>query len=233
MNGKTQLLLLPGLLCDSLLWRRQVGALADIAGITVADLTRDDDIRAMARTVLAEAPETFALAGLSMGGYLAMEIMRQAPHRVERLALLDTSPHADAAEQTERRRLFIRMSEQGEFKGVTQRLLPMLIHEDHLKDKELCAVIMQMADNVGKEAFQRQQAAIISRPDSMRDLERIQCRTLVLCGRQDALTPLALHEKMAEAVPHGRLAVIEDSGHLSTLEQPAAVSAALREWLLS
>ncbi|OHC75970.1 MAG: alpha/beta hydrolase [Rhodospirillales bacterium RIFCSPLOWO2_12_FULL_58_28] len=233
MSNKTRLLLLPGLLCDSLLWRHQVKALADIAETSVADLTRDDDIQAMARSVLAEAPAIFALAGLSMGGYLAMEIMRQAPHRVERLALLDTSPLADAAEQTERRRMFISMSDHGEFKGVTQRLLPMLIHKDRLEDKELCATIMQMADNIGKDAFKRQQMAIISRPDSRRDLERIQCKTLVLCGRQDALTPLALHQDMAAAIPHGALAVIEGAGHLSTLEQPAAVNVALREWLLS
>ena len=229
----TSLVLLPGLLCDALLWRHQSETLSDFADITVADLTGDDSLEGMARTVLAAAPETFALAGLSMGGYVAMEIMRQAPHRVERLALLDTAAHADAPEQTERRHQFIEMSDHGQFKGVTQRLLPLLIHRHRLKDKELCGTVMQMAENIGKDAFRRQQKAIIGRPDSCRDLERIQCKTLVLCGRQDQLTPLEIHQEMAEMIPHGTLVIVEDSGHLSTLEQPHAVSAVLRYWLAS
>jgi len=225
------LVLLPGLLCDDALWRHQIGGLADLAEITVADLTRDDHIERMAARVLDEAPETFALAGLSMGGYAAQEIMRQAPHRVERLALLDTSYLADGIEQKQRRTDFINLAEMGKFKGITPRLLPMLIHPDRMEDKELCDTVLDMAEHVGKDAFIRQQKAIMSRPDGAWDLERIQCDTLVLCGRQDALTPLELHEEMASRIPNATLVVVEDSGHLAPLERPKPVTRAMRAWL--
>lgn len=227
------LLLLPGLLCDQTLWSAQVKALDGLARIQIADHTKDDNFSAMAQRALANAPQSFALAGLSMGGYLALEIMRQAPNRVQKLALLDTSPHADATEQSERRLAFIRMSEQGEFRGVTKRLLPLLIHKDRLADQKLCDAIYKMAENIGKDAFIRQQLAIMSRPDSTPDLKRIQQQTLVLCGRQDALTPLHLHQEMALAIPSAKLSVIEECGHLSTMERPEAVNAALKEWLLA
>ncbi len=229
--GKAPLVLLPGLLCNDALWRPQVDGLKDIAAAQVADLSQDDTLNGMAATVLAEAPERFALAGLSMGGYVAQEIMRLAPHRVDRLALLDTSYRADTAEQRSRRLAFIDMSRHGKFKGVTDRLMPMLIHADRLMEKELTDTVKKMAEHIGKEGFIRQQNAIMGRPDGGRDLGRIQCETLVLCGRQDALTPLGLHEEMAAGIPHSTLFVIEDCGHLSTLERPEAVNAALRDWL--
>ena len=231
MPARTPLVLLPGLLCDGELWRHQVATLADVAEPSVVDLTRHHDLAAMARHVLAEAPETFALAGLSMGGYLAQEIMRQAPDRVERLALLDTSARADTQERMSQGRDLMTLAQRGAFKGVTPRLLPDLIHPDRLGDRALTEAVLAMAGRVGREAFLRQQAAIMHRPDSRRDLGAIHCPTLVLCGRQDALTPLAVHEEMAEKVPHATLVVVEDCGHLAPLEQPHAVSAVLRYWL--
>lgn len=231
MSARTPLVLLPGLLCDAALWRHQTDTLADIAEITVADLTGDDRFDDMARTVLKAAPETFALAGLSMGGYVAHEIMRQAPDRVTRLALLDTSARADTPEQSERRRAFIEQTRRGDFKGVTSRLLPMLIHPDRLEDGDLTGTITTMAEGVGREAFLRQQNAIMNRPDCRRDLGAIHCPTLVLCGRQDALTPLAGHQEMADGIPDSKLVVIEDCGHMAPLERPRAVSAVMRYWL--
>lgn len=231
MTAKTPLVLLPGLLCDEALWAHQVQTLADIADITVADMTLDDTVKGMAERVLKAAPERFALAGLSMGGYAALAIMRRAPERVERLALLDTTARADSPEQTKQRSAFIDQLEFGEFRGVTSRLLPLLIHEDQLDDGEITAVIKASAENVGPEAYVRQQKAIMSRPDGLEDLKRIACPALVLCGRQDALTPLHLHEEMAAAIPGASLVVIEDCGHLSPLERPRAVSAVMRYWL--
>ena len=231
MSARTPLVLLPGLLCDAALWRHQTDTLADIAEITVADLTGDDRFDDMARTVLETAPETFALAGLSMGGYVAHEIMRQAPGRVTRLALLDTSARADTPGPSERRRAFIAQTRHGDFKGVTSRLLPMLIHPDRLEDGDLTGTIMAMAEGVGREAFLRQQNAIMHRPDCRRDLGAIHCPTLVLCGRQDALTPLAGHEEMADGIPNATLVVIEDCGHMAPMERPRAVSAVMRYWL--
>lgn len=231
--NKTNLVLVPGLLLDERMWSHQKDTLSDLADIMIPVARHDDTMTKMARRILEEAPDTFALAGLSMGGYIAQEIMRQAPDRVERLALLDTSYLADAPEQTERRRELIEMSRHGQFKGVTSRLLPLLIHDARLGDEELTEVVYAMADNIGQEAFVRQQTAIMHRPDGTRDLGLIHCPTLVLCGRQDQLTPLAIHEEMAARIPHAKLVVIEDSGHLSTLERPRAVSAVIRYWLQS
>ena len=231
MPQKIPLVLLPGLLCDAALWHPQVEGLGAIAEPLVIDLTRDDSLGAMARRALAAAPPSFALAGLSMGGYVAQEIMRQAPERVTKLALLDTSARADTPEQTARRRGFIELSEKGEFKGVTPRLLPVLIHAARLEDKPLTEIVMGMAERVGKEAFLRQQRAIMGRPDGREDLRRIGCPTLVLCGRQDAATPVELHEEIAGLVAGAKLVLVDDCGHLSTLEKPTTVTAALRQWL--
>lgn len=231
MNEKTHLILLPGLLNDAELWRHQTATLTDIAEISVPDLTQDDQLGPMAMRVLSEAPETFALAGLSMGGYLAQEIMRQAPDRVTRLALLDTSPLPDTNEQTARRRGLIDLAGKGDFKGVTRRLLPFLIHPDRLNDGELTRTVTEMAERVGRDAFIRQQKAIMTRPDSRRDLGLIHCPTLVLCGRDDVLTPPEVHAEMAAAIPNAAYVAVEDCGHLSPLEQPHAVSALMRYWL--
>jgi len=225
------LVLLPGLLNDAALWEHQSQHLADAVEVHVGDLTRDDNIAAMAGRILAAAPRTFALAGLSMGGYVAHEIMRQAPERVERLALLDTSARADTEEKRQNRRELIRLSEMGKFKGVTPRLLPTLIHPSRLKDPNVADVILAMAERVGQEAFIRQQTAIMNRQESRPDLGAIRVPTVVICGRQDALTPIALAEEMAHGIEDARLVVIEDCGHLSALEQPHAVTAVLRYWL--
>jgi len=157
--------------------------------------------------------------------------MRRAPERVERLALLDTSARADSDEQRARRRGLITLARQGRFRGVTPRLLPLLVHPARLDDEPLVEIVMGMAERIGRDAFLRQQTAILGRPDSRPDLPRIACPTLVLCGRQDAVTPLEGHEEIAAAIPAARLVVIEECGHLSPLERPAAVSAAMREWL--
>ena len=231
MVKKTPLVLLPGLLCDAALWRGQIDDLADIAAPWVADMTRDDSVTRMAERVLAAAPPRFALAGLSMGGYVAQEIMRQAPARVERVALLDTSARPDSPEQTARRRGLIDLAEKGEFRGVTPRLLPVFLHPGRLDDKELTEAVMAMAERVGKDAFLRQQRAIIGRPDSRPSLAAIACPTLVLCGRQDQLTPLDLHQEIAAGVRGAQLVIIEECGHLSTMERPWEVSVALRQWL--
>jgi pimeloyl-ACP methyl ester carboxylesterase len=231
MVNKTALVLLPGLLCDAALWRGQIDELRDIAAPWVADLTRDDSMNAMARRVLAEAPPRFALAGLSMGGYVAQEIMRQAPERVSRLALLDTSSQADTPDSLERRKGLIALAEMGEFRGVTPRLLPVFLHPSRLTDQPLVEAVTAMAARVGKDAFLRQQRAIMGRIDGRADLAAIRCETLVLCGRQDALTPLAFHEEIAGLVKGARLEIVEDCGHLSTMERPWEVSSLLRQWL--
>lgn len=231
MAVKNPLVLLPGLLCDAALWQPQMMALADIAEAAVADLARDDSLPAMARRVLGTAPPRFALAGLSMGGYLAQEIMRQAPERVTRLALLDTSARTDTPEQAARRRGFIELAQKGEFKGITPRMLPVYLHPDHLGDAALTGAVIAMAERIGKDGYLRQQKAIMGRPDGREDLKRITVPTLVLCGRQDQATPYELNAEIASLIPGATFVAIEHCGHISTLEKPAEVTAAMRRWL--
>lgn len=230
MTEKPTLLLLPGLLCDARLWRDQAAALAPLARPVVADLTQDSRIEAMAARALAAVEGRFALAGLSMGGYVAFEIMRRAPERVTRLALFDTSARADTPEQTRRRRGLIALARQGQFRGVTPRLLPQLIHPSRL-DGPLAAEVMAMAERVGRDAFLRQQEAIMHRPDSRPDLARIAVPTLVAVGAEDRLTPPELAAEMAALIPGARLRLFADAGHLPPMETPEAVTAAMAEWL--
>jgi pimeloyl-ACP methyl ester carboxylesterase len=233
VDGPVPLVLVPGLLCDERLWQPQAERLADLADPIIANVIGDGSVSEMARSVLDAAPSAgrFALAGLSMGGYVALEVMRVAPERVARLALLDTSARADTPEQTSARRELIELADKGRFEEVPRRLLPRVLHPDRLDDERLTSTVFGMADAVGPEAFVRQEEAIIGRPDSRETLSGIACPTLVLCGREDALTPLPLHEEMASLIPGSRLRVVEKCGHLSTLERPEAVTAALREWL--
>jgi pimeloyl-ACP methyl ester carboxylesterase len=231
MAEKIPLVLLPGLLCDAALWAAQVAALSDIADPSVADLSRDDSLAAMARRVLSAAPARFALAGLSMGGYVAQEIMRRSPERVTRLALLDTSARADAPERAAQRRGFIELAHKGQFKGIQPRMLPVYLHPDHLQDKAITDAVLAMAERVGKDAFLRQQQAIMNRPDGREDLKRIAVPTLVLCGRDDQATPYEHNAEIAGLIPGATFVAIDRCGHLSTMERPAEVSAALRRWL--
>ncbi|MEE8393868.1 MAG: alpha/beta hydrolase, partial [Rhodospirillales bacterium] len=218
--SKKPLILVPGMLCDETLWRHSMKDLSEVAEMTVADLTLDESINAMAVRILESGPPVFALAGLSMGGYVAQEIMRLAPQRVDRLALLDTSPDADSPEHKEKRRIYIEQTQYGDFRGVTQKLLPLLIHPDRMNDKALCDTVIMMTMKVGKEAFIRQQHAMMGLGGGIRDLERIQCPVLVLCGRQDELTPLEIHDEMARSIPNATQVVIENCGHLPPLEKP-------------
>lgn len=225
------LVLVPGLLCTTRLYAPQIAALGDVAEIAVADATRQDSMPAIAASILADAPPFFALGGLSMGGYVSFEILRQAPERVVGLALLDTSARADTPEQVQRRKDFIALAQRGKFKGVTPQLLPMLVHKDRLEDLSITEVVYDMAEAVGRDAFIRQQKAILGRPDSRADLPGIRCPAAVIVGRDDLLTPPAIAEEMANGLPAAELTIVDACGHLSTLEQPDAVNAALRRWL--
>jgi pimeloyl-ACP methyl ester carboxylesterase len=226
------LVLVPGLLCDQRLWQPQIAALRDIAHCWIADHARSDTMAGVAADLIRAAPfERFALAGLSMGGYAALEVMRQAGSRVVKLALLDTSARADTPQQSQKRRDFISLAERGRFLGVTRALLPSFVHASRLADAKLVETVEHMAKDTGKDVFIRQERAIMSRSDGLPLLRGIECPTLILCGRQDALTPLERHEEMARAIPGAVLEVIEDCGHLSTLEKPREVSAAMRRWL--
>jgi len=224
--------MVPGLLCDAGLWQAQMDALSNIADIIVPDLRPFETIGDMAEHVLDIAPaDYFALAGLSMGGYVSFEIMRRAPERIDRLALIATSARPDDQAHARRRRLLLSQARHGRFRGVTPKMLPQLINAKHLENAALTQTITDMAARIGREAFVRHQSAILARPDSRAILGEIQCPALVVCGADDQWTPLECSQEMVEQIPHARLEVIDDSGHLPPLEQPVRVSHLLREWI--
>ncbi|KQP21545.1 alpha/beta fold hydrolase [Pseudorhodoferax sp. Leaf267] len=232
MSTLQPVLLVPGLLCDAMLWAPQVQALADVADCWVADPTRHDSIEAMARDALATCPfERFSLAGLSMGGYVAMAIWRLAPERVQRLALLDTNARPDTPEGSAQRRTLVARARAEGLAVVAEALLPKLVWPQAPQHAGLAAVVRSMARNTGVEAFARQQQAIIGRVDQREALRGVACPTLVACGADDVLTPPALHEEMAARIPGAQLRTFGACGHLSPLEQPQQVSLALRDWL--
>ncbi len=230
--SRIPLLLLPGLLCDARLWRDPAEALADVTTVHHADLTRDDSVAGMAARVLATAPPMFALAGLSMGGYVAFEILRQAPQRVTRLALLDTSARLDPPKRRAVRRAGLAMAASGRFAGATRKLLPQLVHESRV-DSEIGLDVMAMAQRIGREAFLRQQRAIIDRPDSLPLLPAIAVPTLVGVGADDRMTLAEESRLLHERIPHAQLHVFARCGHLPPMEVPQETAAVLRDWLLA
>lgn len=226
------LVLVPGLLCTEALYAPQIGELAGAGTVVaVADHRQDDTIAAIATRLLGEAPPRFALAGLSMGGYVAMEVLRRAPDRVTRLMLLDTSARPDTDEQTANRRRLMALADSGKFDQVTPSLFPLFVHEDRQDDAALREIVTQMATATGPQAFTRQQSAILGRPDSRPSLGSIACPTTIVVGEGDRLTPPELAREMRDLIPGGRLEVVAGAGHLPTLEAPDAVTALMRDWL--
>jgi pimeloyl-ACP methyl ester carboxylesterase len=225
------LVLLPGLLNTRRVFEQQIEALSDLAVCVVPELWHHDTIGAMAEASLELAPPTFALLGFSMGGYVAFEIMRRAAERVERLALMDTQATPDSAESTKRRRALLDQTRIGRFRGVQRTLLPQLVHSRHINDDSISQPIFDMAQEIGADGFVREQRAIIDRADSRRLLVDIDIPTVVIVGRQDQVTPLPRSEEMAADIADSRLVVLEECGHMSPLEKPAEVTAALRRWL--
>lgn len=228
--AKLPLLLLPGLLCDDLLWAQQVTDVHDIAEPVVADLTQDSSIEDMAKRAVSLISGEFALAGLSMGGYVALEIMRLAPQRVTKLALFDTSASPDSPERVRDRMAGISSLQLGRFAGVTNRLMPKLIHPS-LVNGPVGLELKSMAGRVGKDAFLRQQLAILGRRDFRPQLVGVQVPTLVAVGECDVLTPveeaLVIHRGIADS----RLHVFKACGHLPALEVPHETSSVMLDWL--
>lgn len=225
------LVLLPGMMCDARLFGPQINALSPSRPVGVGDLTGHDAVAAIAAEVLADAPERFALAGLSMGGIVAMEVIRQAPGRVARLALLDTNPRVELPEAKARRALQIEKVRQGGLREVMRdEMKPNYLTEGPLR-ADILDLCMAMALDLGPEVFVRQSIALRDRPDQQETLRRVRVPTLILCGRHDVPCPVERHELMHGLIPGSELRIVEGAGHLSTLEQPAAVTAALRAWL--
>ena len=226
------LLLIPGLMCTGALFNPQIDTFAGSREVIVADHTRADDMREIALRILADAPDSFALAGLSMGVYLSFEIMSLAPGRVTRLALLDGKARLDTVQQTAARHQLIAMANEGNFLAITTDiLLNRLIAPGNATDPELRDTIIQMATDTGEVKFRRQMAAILGRPDYLPRLTDIACPTLILTGELDVITPPECAVEVAAQIPHAVLDIVPGCGHLATLEEPAMVNAAMRDWL--
>jgi len=231
MTSSLPLVLVPGLLCSARLYTAQVTALWPLGPVEIADHRRDSDMAAIAQRILANAPQRFALAGLSMGGYIAFAMMRLAPERIARLALLDTSARPDLPDQVAGREKFIALAEAGKLSEVVETLIPRFLHRNRANDEPLKNDVRAMAAETGAAAFVRQTRAIMSRPDSRPLLSSIRCPTLVLVGEGDELTTPDMAKEIAVGIAGSTLTVVPDCGHLSTMEKPDAVNAALIAWL--
>lgn len=228
---KPHILLLPGFLNNANLFAEQIPVLSNIATVDVGDLTSAETIGGMAAQALEAVSEgRFILVGLSLGGYVAFEIMRQAPKRVAGLVLMDTTARPDAAEARIRREALIELAKV-DLTAAIEQMLPQLSNPMNTGFPAVCGVIHSMAAVLGKEVFERQQRAIMARPDSRPTLPGIACRTLVICGEDDLITPPELALETAEGINHARLELVAECGHLSTLDQPGAVNRLLVDWV--
>ncbi|WP_186074519.1 alpha/beta fold hydrolase [Burkholderia gladioli] len=227
----TPIVLIPGLLCTAEVFAPQIPALWPYGPVTVASTLEGDSIAAMAAAILASAPPRFALAGFSMGGYLAHEILRRAPERVTRLALLSTSARADQPIQVEMRQALLEAATHGDYDTVLANATLNTAHVSLRRDPVFAATKRRMAADIGRAAFARQTAAVIGRPDSRCELPSIAVPSLVLVGDSDPVTPPEFAREMAEAIPGAKLVIVPECGHTSPLERPEAVNAALRDWL--
>lgn len=228
---KAQLLLLPGLLNDASLFQHQVEHLSDLVTITIGSLCESDSIAALADDVLAQGPAgPLILGGMSMGGYVALEIVRRVPERIRALVLMSTSARPETRESTASRQELLALARTN-FPAVIEKLLARMALPENANTPEVGGMFQSMANGLGREVFERQQQAIMGRSDSRPTLAMIRCPTLVICGRNDEVTPPEVNGELAKGIAGARLEVLDECGHLAPLEQPERVTELLREWL--
>jgi pimeloyl-ACP methyl ester carboxylesterase len=231
MSQSIPIILVPGLVCSPRIYAPQIPALWQNGPVMLANHIRDNTMAGIAKRILDEAPERFAIAGHSMGGFICLEVMRQAPERVARLALLSTSARPDTPEGTERRLGWIAETKAGGYHAILDRLFANFVHPSRAKDANLYKTVREMGDDVGPEAFMHQLEAIMTRADSRPLLPSIKCPTLVLTSDTDNTVPNTFSTELADGIPGAKLVVIPDCGHLPQLEKPEAMTAAMLDWL--
>ena len=224
--SKIPLVLIPGLLCDSAAWEYQTKHLADIAIPTVISFHGENTPEKMVQAILKQSPHQFALAGHSMGGWLALEVMRHAPARAIKLCLLNTTASPDSPDKLQRRKQMIQTVEHGKFHELAMQLSDGFILQQRIKKP-----LQEMFFRSGASRFINDQTAMIQRSESFSILPTIKIPTLIIHALQDQLFSLAEHEEMASLIPNAQLALIEDSGHMSPMEQPQAITTLMRLWL--
>jgi len=231
MEEALPVLLVPGLNCTARVYEAQLPALWQFGPVQIADHRRHDSMAAIAASVLKAAPPRFALVGFSMGGYVSLEILRQAKERVIKLALLDTAAAADRPEQTERRLKSIALTKDGKQNEREEALWPLLVHPSRVNDEAVRSVVKQMHQETGSDAYIRQQTAIMGRADSRPMLRELKMKTLIVVGDSDQLTPPVAAKEMAELIAGSKLEILPNTGHMSTLERPDRVAKLLVEWV--
>jgi pimeloyl-ACP methyl ester carboxylesterase len=225
------IVLIPSQLCTESVFEPQMPVLSSLGRPRVFVQRDHDTVGAMAQSVLDASPERFTLITHGMGGFVAFEMLRRAPGRIQRLVLMSALAPADTPKQTERRMGYIRLVEQGRFDGIIEERIPMLVHPSRTGDAALTAILRRMASDTGPEVFQRQQRAIMARPDSRPMLASIACPTMLVFGRQDGITTIEHQNEMVETIGDVRLEIIEDCGHMMTLEKADAVNGLLKRFL--
>jgi len=224
MDGSLPIMMVPGLFASPRLFADQVAHLGQLAAVMMAGPMRRETMRGIARDILAAAPPRFMLVGLSMGGYVCLEILRQAPERVEKLALLSTSARPDTPKQTTQREVQVEMARNGRFSELPDATFPHLVHPRHRGDETLRRLVRRMAEESGPDAFIRQQIATMNRPDSRPGLAEIRCPTRVLAGDGDEIIPAEHSKELAASIAGARHVIVPECGHVSAAEQPTAVT---------
>jgi len=227
----TPIVLVPGLNCTAECYAGQVPSLWQFGSVLIPDHKRGSTMTEIAAAILRDAPPTFALAGFSLGGYIVFEMLRQAPERVKRLALIDTMARLDSPDRLLKRHDAIRLAQAGKLRQLVTANYPDSVHPDHADHPAIRDISIRMALANGPEVYVRQQQAIIGRPDSTPVLPTIRVPTTIIVGEADAITPPTDAHAMADAIPDSSLVTIAGAGHMSPTEQPAAVAAALVGWL--
>jgi pimeloyl-ACP methyl ester carboxylesterase len=229
---KQTVYLVPGLLCDAVVWEHQTAALSPEYDTRIPELTRQSSIAAMAADILSGAPERFSVAGHSMGARVALEIMAQAPGRVDRIALLDTGVHPVTPDEPAGRQALLDVSATLGMRALADRWLPPMVGDGALDaDPVLRDQLYAMVERMTPEIHRAQIAALLGRPDARQQLAAITVPALVGVGEHDRWSPPAQHQLIAAAIPHAEYVVFANSGHMSPMEAPQAVTAALRRWL--
>jgi len=231
MPARSAVILVPGLLCSERLWEKQIAGLSDYADISVADLTMGSTISEMASTILETAPPRFSLAGFSLGGQVALEIMRVSGERVDRLALLSTTHGGLLPEVGVAVRNAMAAIELNGLGLYLDAVFPSYVTSAHAQDVEMKGIFLEMGNEVGEAAGLRQMQALLAIAGPILDFEKIRCRTMIIGGRQDRRTTPAAHEVLAKEIAGSELIFIDGAAHFTVLEQPAAVTDALRRWI--
>lgn len=231
---KLPFVFIPGTLCDATLFKYQKSALSDIANCIDGDHSSSDKLEEVAENILSSIDGDLAVMGLSYGGIIAFEILRQAPERVKKLILLNTNYKKPSETTVANQQRFLGMSQLGEFEAITRDILTdAMLHPRHAMQQNMRTAVLQMAINIGEDKFFKQIKAQLNRPDSTPDLPKIKCPTLIITGREDKFCTPELHQEMADLIPNSTLEIIEECGHLSTLEQPEQVNTIIRNWWLN